>query len=169
VLCPVLVGREEEARHIEAALAGAAAGTGGTLLVTGEAGIGKSRLVCEAAGVAGAHEFAVLTGRAVAVLGHLTAMLPLGRLGLADSARMARACVGAAGLPDAVQSLVAQRAEGLPFLVEEVLASLIGGRSLIERDGRWEAGDLSSRLPRLPPGRARAFRRCRAGAAGVLG
>jgi len=269
VLCPVLIGRDEEARHIEAALAGAAAGKGGTVLVTGEAGIGKSRLVREAARIAGARQFAVLTGRAVAgdvptpfrpfaealasagragrlpdsaeldpfrpTLGRLVpgwrqprqvpgddslvflaeavlrllralapdvgclliledlhwadretlalleyvadnvsservlclgslrdqdgakaaelaalleargsaVVLPLGRLGQRDSARMARACVGAAGLPDAVQSLVAQRAEGLPFLVEEVLASMIAVGSLIERDGHWEAGDLA--------------------------
>ena len=52
---------------------------------------------------------------------------------------MARACVGAADLPPAVQSLVARRAEGLPFLVEEVLAGLIADGSLVERDGRWDA------------------------------
>ncbi|HVT67620.1 MAG TPA: AAA family ATPase, partial [Trebonia sp.] len=269
VLCPVLVGRDEEARHIEAALAEAGAGNGGMVLVTGEAGIGKSRLVREAARVAGARGSAVLIGRAVAgdlptpfrpftealasagragrlpdskeldpfrpalsrlvpgwrqpgqvagddslvflaeavlrllrtlspeagclliledlhwadretlalveyladnvtsepvlCLGTMrdedgaeaaelaatlkrrgsAAVLPLGRLGLADAARMTRACVGAADLPDAVLSLVAQRAEGLPFLIEEVLASLIGDGSLVERDGRWDAGDLT--------------------------
>ena len=74
------------------------------------------------------------------------AVLPLHRLDLADMACMAQACVGAADLPDAVQSLVAQRAEGLPFLVEEVLASLIGGGSLVERDGRWDAS-----IPRGTP------------------
>jgi len=266
----VLVGRDEEARHIEAALAAAGAGNGGTVLVTGEAGVGKSRLVREAARVARDRGLAVLTGRAVgsdvptpfrpftealaaagragrlpdseelgpfrpalsrlipewrqlgqaagedslvflgeAVLRLLRALspdagclliledlhwadretlalaeyladnvaservlcmgtlrdedwagaaelaatleargsatvLPLGRLSKADSARMAHECVGAADLPDAVQSLVAQRAEGLPFLVEEVLASLIGDGSLIERDGHWDAGDLTA-------------------------
>jgi DNA-binding CsgD family transcriptional regulator len=269
VLCPVLVGRDEEACHIEAALTEAGAGIGGTVLITGEAGVGKSRLVREAVRVAGARGFTVLTGRAVAsdvptpfrpfaealasagragrlpdseelgpfrpalsrlvpgwrqpgrvaggdslvflgeavlrllravspdggcllvledlhwagretlalteyladnvsservlCLGTMrdedgakaaelatmleargsAAVLPLGRLGPADSARMARACVGGAVLPDTVQSLVAQRAEGLPFLIEEVLASLIGDGSLIERDGRWDAGDLT--------------------------
>jgi DNA-binding CsgD family transcriptional regulator len=269
VLCPVLVGRADEARRIEAALAEAGAGNGGAVLVTGEAGIGKSRLARTAAQAAGALGFTVLTGRAVAgdvptpfrpfaealasaaragrlpdseeldpfrpalsrlipgwrqpgqaagddslvflgeavlrllravspdagclliledlhwadretlalveyladnvtservlCLGTLrdedgataaelaatlaargsAAVLPLGRLGPADTARMAQACVGAAELPDAVQSLVAQRAEGLPFLVEEVLAGLIGDGSLVERDGRWDAAVVS--------------------------
>src|SRR5579864_3240337 len=65
-LCPVLVGRDAEVGRLRAALAGALAGRGGTVLVAGEAGIGKSRLVRET--VAGARErgSAVLTGRAVA-------------------------------------------------------------------------------------------------------
>jgi AAA ATPase-like protein len=66
VLCPVLVGRDEETGHLQAALASAEAGHGGTVLLTGEAGIGKSRLVREIARAAGAHGFTVLTGRAVA-------------------------------------------------------------------------------------------------------
>jgi DNA-binding CsgD family transcriptional regulator len=265
VLCPVLVAREDEIRRVEVALAGAASGLGGTVLVTGEAGVGKSRLVREAARAASAAGFAVLTGRAVAsdvptpfrpfaealaaasragrlpdsqdldpfrpVLSRLVpewrqpgqpasddslvflgdallrllrsfgpaagclliledlhwadretlallefladnlsservlclgttragdgtraaelavalqargsaAVLALTRLSAADSARMARACLGATDLPAAVQSLVARRAEGLPFLVEEVLAGLVGDGSLVERDGRWDA------------------------------
>jgi hypothetical protein len=65
VLCPVLVGREREARQLRDALAAAEAGRGGTVLLAGEAGIGKSRLVRETAGDARAR-LAVLTGRAVA-------------------------------------------------------------------------------------------------------
>ena len=42
-LCAGQVGRDEEARHLQAALAAEQAGRGGTLLVRGEAGIGKSR------------------------------------------------------------------------------------------------------------------------------
>ena len=66
VLCPVLVGRDEETGHLQAALTAAQAGHGGTVLLTGEAGIGKSRLVRELARAAGTRGFTVLTGRAVA-------------------------------------------------------------------------------------------------------
>ena len=66
VLCPVLVGRDEEARHLQAALAAAQAGRGGTILLTGEAGIGKSRLVRETVRAAGERGVTVLAGRAVA-------------------------------------------------------------------------------------------------------
>jgi hypothetical protein len=267
VLCPVLVGRDEETGHLQAALAAAEAGHGGTVLLTGEAGIGKSRLVREIARAAGARGFIVLTGRAVAggvptpfrpfaealvsagragrlpvsaeldpfrpALGRLVpewrqpraagdeslvylgeavlrllrvlspdagcllvledlhwadqetlalleyladnlsaervlctgtlrdeeggeaavlaaaleargsaAVLPLARLDPAAMARMAVACIGAAELPDTIQSFVAEQAEGVPFLVEEVLAGLIGEGALTERDGSWHAADL---------------------------
>ena len=66
MLCPVLVGREREARQLRDALAAAEAGRGGTVLLAGEAGIGKSRLVRETAGDARGRGLAVLSGRAVA-------------------------------------------------------------------------------------------------------
>src|SRR6188472_157480 len=66
VLCPILVGRDEEARRLRAALAAAGTGRGSTVFLSGEAGIGKSRLVREIARTAGEGGLPVLAGRAVA-------------------------------------------------------------------------------------------------------
>lgn len=274
----MLVGRDEEIRYLQAALAAAEAGRGGTIFFSGEAGIGKSRLVRETVHAARERGIAVLAGRSVAggvptpfrpyaeafasagrtgrlpdggeldpflpALGRLVpewrrppeapadvslvflgeavlrllrvlsleggcllvledlhwadgetlalleyladnlseervlcvgtlrpghagadggvdggaaaglastlegrgsaTVLPLGRLDPAATARMALACVGAADLPGGVQSLVAERAEGLPFLIEEVLAALIGNGALAERDGSWHATALAA-------------------------
>ena len=85
------------------------------------------------------------------------AMLALGRLDPAAMADMARACLDAADLPAAVHEFVAGRAEGIPFLVEEVLAGLVGEGALTERDGRWHAADLST--PGVPATFADAIRR----------
>ena len=281
VLCQVLVGRDEEARRLRAALAAAEAGCGGAVFLTGEAGIGKSRLVRETVRAAAELGVTVLVGRAVAggvptpfrpfaealtsagragrlpasaeldpfrpVLGRLipewrqpqgtpreeslvflgeavlrllralspptgcmlvledlhwadretlalleyladnlaservlcvaslraeggeaaalasalaargsAAVLPLARLDPAAMARMAQACLDA-DLPDAVHAVVAERAEGIPFLVEEVLAGLVGEGALTEQDGRWRAADLAA--PGVPATFADAVRR----------
>ncbi len=77
-----MVGRDAELATARRVLAASRAGDGGVLLVTGEAGIGKSRLLTELAALAGADGYAVLSGRAVpgggtyravseAVAGHL--------------------------------------------------------------------------------------------------
>jgi hypothetical protein len=72
------------------------------------------------------------------------AVLPLQRLTTAATAQMALACVAAADLLGAIQSFVAERADGIPFLVEEVLAGLIAEGALAERDGRWQESGLAS-------------------------
>src|SRR3954451_11991511 len=59
------MGREGELGVVRAALSAAADGAGSLVFVTGEAGIGKSRLVREVAGDARAREVAVAAGRAV--------------------------------------------------------------------------------------------------------
>src|SRR5713101_117231 len=75
-------------------------------------------------------------------------IVPLGRLDLASASRMAEACLGAPKLPQAVEALVAERAEGIPFLVEEVLAGLVGDAVLVERDGRWQTtGSVAAGVP----------------------
>ena len=282
----MLVGRDDEARRLRAALTAAGAGRGSTVFLAGEAGIGKSRLVREVARTAGENGLTVLAGRAVAggaptpfrpfaealtsagragrlpsseelgpfrpVLGRLipewrppqpvpgeespvflgeavlrllralapqagcvltledlhwadretlalleyladnltaervlcivtireagyeqggeaaalasalaargsAAVLSLGRLGPAAMADMTRACLDASDLPAAVHEFVAGRAEGIPFLVEEVLAGLVAEGTLAERDGRWHAADLSA--PGVPATFADAIRR----------
>ena len=65
VLCPVLVGRRAETRALDSALAGALAGQGGCAVITGEAGIGKSRLIRELARMAADRQVLVVMGRAV--------------------------------------------------------------------------------------------------------
>ncbi len=63
VQSPILVGRTSELASIaEAVRRLADAGEGATVLVTGEAGIGKSRFVREVAGLAAAEGVVVLTG-----------------------------------------------------------------------------------------------------------
>jgi predicted ATPase len=66
LLCPVVVGRDQELGEIVDAMGKAAAGQGGALFVIGEAGLGKSRLVREVAALARGRGVVVLLGRAVA-------------------------------------------------------------------------------------------------------
>src|SRR5262249_42774061 len=67
------------------------------------------------------------------------AVLPLARLDPAAMARMALACVGAAGLPGTIQCFCRGQGGGAPLRCG-------GGRSgegaLTERDGSWHAADL---------------------------
>ncbi|HEY5783726.1 MAG TPA: AAA family ATPase [Nakamurella sp.] len=60
-----LVGREAESAAADRLLVSAKAGSGGALLVVGEAGIGKTRLLIEVADRAETSGFTVLTGRCV--------------------------------------------------------------------------------------------------------
>ncbi len=64
VLCPILVGRDEEVAVLDGALERLERGLGGCVLLVGEAGIGKSRLLRELAVRAEASGFGVVTGRA---------------------------------------------------------------------------------------------------------
>jgi DNA-binding CsgD family transcriptional regulator/tetratricopeptide (TPR) repeat protein len=273
-LCPVLIGRDDEARQLRAALADARAGRGSTVLLAGDAGIGKSRLAREIATEARGQGCAVLTGRAVvggvptpfrpfaealaaalrsadgevssdlgpflpalgrlvpylrpttadeaesslvflgeAVLRLLHALYPqdgcvlrledlhwadaetlalveyladnlgaepvlcigtfrpdegsevaelaakletrgsadvlqLRRLDDASVALMAQACLGQGGPPGDALAFVAERAEGNPFLVEELLAGLLDEDVLVEQEGNWQAtGPVATRVP----------------------
>jgi DNA-binding CsgD family transcriptional regulator/tetratricopeptide (TPR) repeat protein len=274
VLCPVLIGRDEEVQVLFEAVDRAADGHGGTFFVMGEAGVGKSRLAREASRRARSRGLAVLTGRAVsggvpmafrplaeavlaglrghdqldlrglapfrAALGRLVPewlpreaatgaespvvlgegllrllrvlsgdrgcllvledlhwadpeslavleyladnlaaerivclgtlraeedgagreligtlvdrraarVVELARLDEPATTRLARACLGTAALPAAVEAFLGARADGLPFLVEELLAGLVGAGVLVEQDGLWSTnGPLGGRVP----------------------
>jgi DNA-binding CsgD family transcriptional regulator/tetratricopeptide (TPR) repeat protein len=64
MLCPVLIGRAAELETLTSALEEAAHGHGGAVFITGDAGIGKSRLARDLSALASSQGFRVLTGRA---------------------------------------------------------------------------------------------------------
>ncbi|HXZ03279.1 MAG TPA: BREX system ATP-binding domain-containing protein, partial [Ktedonobacteraceae bacterium] len=63
IICPVLVGRDQELAALGHLLNQASSGQGQMLLLCGEAGIGKSRLVAKLTTSATAQGFAVLEGK----------------------------------------------------------------------------------------------------------
>lgn len=65
ILCPTVIGRDHELARLTAAWASARAGRASTLFLTGEPGIGKSRLAREIVTHARRDGAAVLVGRAV--------------------------------------------------------------------------------------------------------
>ena len=65
LLCPVVICRDAEAGALRSALEAASRGAGAVVFLTGEAGIGKSRLAAELSAEARAAGVRVLTGRAV--------------------------------------------------------------------------------------------------------
>jgi MoxR-like ATPase len=65
MLCPRLIGRDEERQMIEAALHAARSARGGSVFLLGEAGVGKSRMAREAERLAHSAGMRVLWGRSV--------------------------------------------------------------------------------------------------------
>ncbi|MGP0031192.1 MAG: ATP-binding protein [Acidimicrobiales bacterium] len=65
MLCPIVVGRDEELATLDAALEAALGGKGRLACLTGEAGIGKSRLAREVAAMARERGALVAVGRGV--------------------------------------------------------------------------------------------------------
>src|SRR4051812_49759820 len=77
LVSPVFVGRDAELATLTAALDAAVAGDAAVVLLSGEAGVGKTRLVEEAAGRASAAGARVLAGRCVEMGGGRLAIRPL--------------------------------------------------------------------------------------------
>src|SRR6266536_2138967 len=75
-------------------------------------------------------------------------VLALERLSDAEVEAMARATLDAPSLPDGLGRVLASRAEGVPFLVEEVLASCMASGALVRERGVWEL--RTDRAPRVP-------------------
>ncbi len=65
ILCPRLIGRDAELAALTTAMDKARDGLGSVVFVTGDAGVGKSRLVREACAAAAASRMRVISGRAV--------------------------------------------------------------------------------------------------------
>ena len=63
VVCPILIGRSAELTALQECIEAAARGQGGVVLLSGEAGIGKSRLVAELQRFAAAQDFQLLGGQ----------------------------------------------------------------------------------------------------------
>ena len=63
VLCPVVIGRSAELVELSAALDAAASGSGRSIFLTGDEGVGKSRLAREVCSLAAARDFMILSGR----------------------------------------------------------------------------------------------------------
>ena len=73
---PILVGRESERQALRAVIERAVSGEPGMLLLHGEAGIGKTSLVREAAGVAGDEGLHVLFGQCLRFGANVTSYVP---------------------------------------------------------------------------------------------
>jgi len=65
LLCPRLIGRDAELAVLTTALNKARDGRGSVVFLTGDAGVGKSRLATETCAAAAARDMRVITGRAV--------------------------------------------------------------------------------------------------------
>ena len=114
----VFVGREREFADVVQRLDLAGTGQGATVLVTGDAGIGKTRLAAEVASAASAKGFEVLLGRSIDLVGvelpfqpFVDALRPLGNP-FRDEVRGSQLQVF-----ESVLALLSERAAITPLLV----------------------------------------------------
>ncbi|WP_369132088.1 AAA family ATPase [Modestobacter sp. I12A-02662] len=156
-----LIGRADAMAVVRSAVTRVGAGSGGVLLVVGEAGVGKSRLLTEAAGLAREHRVEVLRGRATDSGGAyrpLTEALLRGGAGDLDPATVPAPYRAALGrlLPGwATVSATAPEGSVDPVLVlgeavVRVLDALVGGPCLLVlEDLHWADADTLALLEYL--------------------
>jgi DNA-binding CsgD family transcriptional regulator len=145
----VLVGREHELGVMATALDQMAEGAGRVIFLVGESGVGKSRLVREAASLASARGFLVLTGRAVqssapVPLRPLTeALMGAARTGsIPDTPEIAECRPTLACIVPAWSQAGGQEPEISPLILGEALLRLLGvvgsaGALLVLEDLHW--------------------------------
>src|SRR4029453_16151910 len=63
----------------------------------------------------------------------------LGRLGEREVERMARACLRETAMPKPVAAQLRASSDGVPLLVEELLAAWVGSGALVQEPGGWVA------------------------------
>jgi len=71
-------------------------------------------------------------------------VIEVGRLSDADVLRMAAACLGAPAVPEALAGRLLADCDGLPFAVEEILASAISSGDLVRGPQGWQASDTAT-------------------------
>jgi DNA-binding CsgD family transcriptional regulator len=78
---------------------------------------------------------------------HLVELAPLAH---AEVDRMVLACLGVDAVPDGLLGFVREHADGVPFVVEELLAGLRRGGALLPHDGTWAVAEERLRAA-VPP------------------
>ncbi len=74
--------------------------------------------------------------------------VPVTPLPPAEVDLMAAACLRTASVPPELRSFLRTHSEGVPFLVEELLAGLVASGALVHDDGRWSShGELVPTVP----------------------
>ena len=129
VVSPVLIGRRQELAALSALVRRAQDGEPAVALVGGEAGVGKTRLVSELAGMAAEAGFWVLTGQCIELGGEGLPLAPL-----VEALRALTRMIPASQLDE----LLGTAAPGLA----RILPELASGRDAVAADDSPQAGQL---------------------------
>ncbi len=84
-------------------------------------------------------------------------VLPLAPLTRDQQQQMLRACLGVADLSPELATFIVTNSDGVPFLIEELLASVVTAGALVRSDGGWQA--VATLTPRAPVSLAESVRR----------